>query len=113
MKNVQIISPAVNYPQTVFGVAEEDFQLVFPEGRDMAFEREVSQRLKSKGIDLQIILNRIRKKPLDKKQITGIHGTLYTSDSWIEPSYFPNFLESDWETHSPKSPQSPPKKPKS
>ena len=107
MKNIQIIGLGVNYPQAVYEISDDDFTILFPHNRDMAFftvdevlcrhifEKEISNKLKSLNISEDEFWNRLLKKRIDKRTIQGIHGTLI-DDQIVIPSYFPNRKETDW-----------------
>ncbi len=41
MKNIQVIDGAVNCVYDIFAATEEEFDLIFPSGQDVAFIDEV------------------------------------------------------------------------
>ncbi len=108
MKNVQIIDLSTNYPQSVYEISDDDFDILFPKNKDMAFfatdhdlcknvfEKDIIKRLESQKISEDDFWNRIYKVIVDKKTIKGIQGTLI-NELIVNPSYFPNHAESDWE----------------
>ena len=96
LKNVQVVTSAANCPVLVFRVSDEDYGLLFPDGRDLAFEDEAQERISTGGVNFGELVRRIWSAPVDKKTLRGIHGTYYERDACVEPSYFPNFRESDF-----------------
>jgi hypothetical protein len=94
MKNVQMIDPALNATFSIFQVSDEDFDVIFPDGRDMEFFEDFIERA---GQQAGVILDRLWRQPILKKNAQGIHGTLF--EQWDErKKYFPSTLrEVDWD----------------
>jgi hypothetical protein len=75
MKNVQVIDGALNCTYDVFSVTLEDFLRVFPgPGQDIEFVEELFRR---EGKAAQELFQRLSALRVDKKNIHGIHGTLF------------------------------------
>jgi hypothetical protein len=45
MKNIQIIDGAVNATFSVFQATEEEFAIIFPDGRDMELAEDLIERI--------------------------------------------------------------------
>ena len=113
MKNVLIVSFGVNYPQCVYSVADEDYDIICPGDQDIAFfnfeedaeaptfEEDVRRRLKANGVSQEDFWQRLNSRVVDKRTLQGIQGTLVES-AIVEPSYFPNHRERDWEGYQQK-----------
>ncbi|WP_083384288.1 hypothetical protein [Cupriavidus sp. USMAHM13] len=75
MKNIQVIDGAENCVYDIFAATGEQFDLIFPEGTDIAFIDEVYGR--SDEALLDAALADIWTRPVKKKEANGIHGTLF------------------------------------
>lgn len=75
MKNIQIIDGAVNCVYDIFAATDEQFDLIFPAGTDIAFIDEVYDR--SDEVSLDATFSEMWNRPVKKKQVVGIHGTLF------------------------------------
>ncbi|MCP4698763.1 MAG: hypothetical protein GY862_18215 [Gammaproteobacteria bacterium] len=75
MKNIQIIDEASNCVYDIFSSTDEEFELIFPEGTDIAFIDEVYER--EEKIKLESALIAIWKRRITKKEALGIHGILF------------------------------------
>lgn len=95
MKNIQMIDPALNATFSIFQVSDEDFEVIFPEGRDMAFFEDFIQRVGEHQATL--ILDRLWSRPILKRDAQGVHGTLF--EQWDDRKEFiPLTLrEVDWD----------------
>jgi hypothetical protein len=75
MKNVQIIDGADNCTYDIYAVTEEEFCAIFPGDTDVEFAEDFALRV---GEDRAAeITNAMWSRPVDKKQVAGIHGTLF------------------------------------
>ena len=94
MKNIQVIDDALNCLFEVFSVPDEDFNLMFPEGRDIEFSDDFVARVgESKAA---VILDRCWERIQDKKKISGIHGTLfYGAGNAKRKPFFPTKKEAE------------------
>ncbi len=90
MKNIQVIDAANNCAYDIFQATEAEFKLIFPEeGQDIQFNQDVE--------DQQVIreaLNKIWTRIINKKNVNGIHGTLFYQLP-EKKEYYPNKKESD------------------
>jgi|SRR5581483_6481805 len=75
MKNIQIIDGALNAVYDIFAATDEEFALIFPDGQDVAFIDEVQARGKEKELDEAF--TRIWRRRVLKRDVMGIHGTLF------------------------------------
>lgn len=81
-KNVKVIDGAINSAFEIYEVDVELFDILFPNGNDIAF-----------ASDFPNLDKRFYSKMLDKKKVNGIHGTLHLED--IAKESFPNRRETD------------------
>ena len=90
MKNIQVIDGADNCVYDVFSATEEEFDLIFPNGTDIAFIDEVVAR--HDGSDREAILedafNRVWSRRIRKSEAMGIHGVLFY-DLERKKQYYP------------------------
>lgn len=75
MKNIQIIDGATNATFSVFQVNDDDFLLIFPNGQDMELIEDLIKRLGQRKVEN--ILQSVWNQPVLKRDVQGIHGTLY------------------------------------
>ncbi len=75
MKNIQIIDDAVNCTYDIFSISDDLFFEIFPNEQDIEFIDDLNLRLGD--IRSSEILQELWKNRLDKKYLTGIHGTLF------------------------------------
>jgi len=75
MKNIQVFDGATNAVYDIFSATEEDFNLIFPEGQDVAFIEEVMARGPQK--ELGEAFTRLWKRRIPKRDAMGIHGILF------------------------------------
>lgn len=75
MKNIQIIDGADNCVYDIFAATEEEFELIFPTGQDVAFIDEVLSRGPADA--LETAFSRIWQRRLRKHDAVGIHGLLF------------------------------------
>jgi hypothetical protein len=88
-KNVQVIDGAINSTFEIYEVDIELFDILFPNGNDIAFASEFPH------LEDNDFYKRFYSKTVDKKKVYGIHGTLYLED--IAKESFPNRRETDAE----------------
>lgn len=93
MKNIQVIDDAENSVYDIFSATDEEFNHIFPEGTNIAFNDEVMERNKS---DEKIgeILNNIWSRPVWKSKAIGIHGILFYGME-EKKEYYPNRRDED------------------
>lgn len=92
-KNIQIIDGAINCTYDIYSISDADFQLLFPaDGQDIEFAEDLDSRLSEgtwKELSERLWLNR-----LDKKNVHGIHGTIFYGMEF-KREFYPNKKESD------------------
>lgn len=92
MKNIQIIDGADNCTYDIFEVNDSDFIKIFPDDADIEFSSDLYIRLgqeEYKAITSRIWINRA-----DKKNISGLHGTLFFNLDF-KKKYYPTKKESE------------------
>ncbi len=75
MKNIQVIDGADNCVYDIFAVTEDEFALIFLTGQDVAFIGEVYTRAEPSQLD--DAFSRIWTRRIPKRDVAGIHGTLF------------------------------------
>lgn len=95
MKNVQIIDGADNATFSIFQATDEEFEAIFPDGRDMEFIEDLVDRLGEKQAGA--LLAPLWDRPILKREIQGLHGTLFYE--WADRKhYYPaSKREVDWD----------------
>ncbi len=96
MKNVQVIDGANNCTYSIFSFTEEEFEVIFPEpGQDIEFIEDVIERI---GNDkLGAILKPVWQRIVAKKDVCGIHGTLFY-ELEFKKKYYPTKKDSEMVT---------------
>jgi hypothetical protein len=76
MKNIQVISGAINTTYSIYAVTDEEFSLLFPApGQDIEFADDVESRLGKEHMGE--VMTPIWKREVNKPDVVGIHGTLF------------------------------------
>ena len=75
MKNIQIIDGAPNGTFSIFQATDEEYEAIFPEGRDMELAEDLWERLGSE--EAGRVLAPLWQRPILKRHAKGIHGTLF------------------------------------
>jgi len=75
MKNIQVIDGAENCVYDIFSATDEEFALVFPNGTDVAFIKEVYTN--GDGQLLDAAFKKIWQRRVKKATAQGIHGILF------------------------------------
>ncbi len=93
MKNIQVIDGAVNCAYRVYEADDSAFATLFPAiGQDIEFIEDVADRL---GEDALIRITRpLWARPVNKREVNGIHGTLFYGLPNKKP-FYPTKRESD------------------
>ncbi len=87
MKNIQVIDGALNCVYDIFSATDDQFNLIFSKGTDIAFIDEVYERENEEVLGLAF--TEIWKNRISKKDAVGIHGILfYGCNEKME--YYPN-----------------------
>jgi len=76
MKNIQIIDGALNCTFSIFEATDEEFARLYPEaGQEIQFAEDLAN-LPAQD-EVFATLNRIWERPIRKRDVQGIHGTLF------------------------------------
>ena len=92
MRNIQVIDGADNCTYDIYAVTEEEFEVIFPDGRDVEFVEHLIARVGEARAGE--ISSAMWKRPVDKKTATGIQGTLFYELLRKVP-YYPTKKESE------------------
>jgi hypothetical protein len=92
MKNIQIIDGAKNSTFDIYQISDDLFDLIFSNDTDIAFLAEVEQRLDNRNDSK--FWDAVYGHKVDKKKVTGIHGTLHLTGSYYSQEFFPTRKES-------------------
>jgi len=93
MKNIQVIDGATNCAYCIYQISDDNFTLIFPtEGQDIEFIDDLFSRLGEHKAEE--ILSPIWERRVDKKNILGLHGTLFYQMEF-KKKFYPNKQESD------------------
>jgi hypothetical protein len=93
MKNVQIIDRADNSTYSIFAATDKEFAAIFPEGNDVEFAEDFFERV---GDEIATqITSAVWKRPVSKKTVKGIHGTLFYQ-LLGKKKYYPTKRESEF-----------------
>lgn len=92
MKNIQVIDGADNCTYDIYSISDEGFLQVFPNGQDVEFSDDLYSRLGEEKANA--VLAPVWKNRIDKKNVSGIHGTLFYQLEF-KKRYYPNKRESD------------------
>jgi hypothetical protein len=92
VKNIQVIDGATNCVYPVYAADDTDFDIIFPNGQDVEFAEDLFARL---GDDAaQRVTERLWLRPQNKKEIEGIHGTLFYG-LLVKKKYYPTKKENE------------------
>jgi len=92
MRNIQVIDDALNCTYSIFAAEDAEFELLFPDGTDVEFNDELFSRLgEAEAADL---LRKVWARPVNKKTVVGIHGTLFYGLGH-KKMYYPTKRESE------------------
>jgi hypothetical protein len=76
LKNIQVIDGATNCAYSIFAVSDRAFKAIFPgNGQDIEFIEDFIRRAGQRKAGE--ILKPIWQHRIEKKNVTGIHGTLF------------------------------------
>ena len=96
MKNIQIIDGASNATFSIFQATDEEFEAIFPDGRDMELVEELVERLGE--AEASGLLKPLWDRPILKREAFGLHGTLlYDNEHRQIPT---SKREVDWDDRS-------------
>ena len=95
MKNIQIIDGALNATFSIFQATEDEFAIIFPDGRDMEIAEDLVERV---GEDeANRVLGALWERPILKREVAGIHGTLFYGADERREFLPPSMRETDWD----------------
>ncbi len=95
MKNIQVIDGAPNATFSIFQASDEDFAIIFPDGRDMELAEDMIERV---GEDEAArVLVPLWGRPVLKTDAMGIHGTLFYDAHERRDFLPPSRREVDWD----------------
>ena len=96
MKNVQVIDGANNCTYSIFQFSERQFAMVFPKkGQDIEFIEDAMRRIGNKKLGL--LLKSAWNRPIDKRKVKGIHGTLFYELAH-KKKYYPTKIDAEMVT---------------
>jgi hypothetical protein len=95
MKYFMVIDGAQNSTHDVFCVGNSMFEIVFPEGTDIAFLDDVTDRVRSLGLGEIDFFEKLYSNLVDKKNILGLHGILHSTGSYCRKECFPTRKEAE------------------
>ena len=75
MKNIQIIDGADNCTYDIYAATDDEFAAIFPNEQNIEFIDDFISRFGEQRVN-EITAN-LWKRRLDKKNVQGIHGTLF------------------------------------
>jgi hypothetical protein len=98
LKNIQVIDGAVNCEYPIYAATLEEFDAIFPlPGQDLELVEDFISRVGEDKADA--ILGAIFDRALNKKLVSGVHGTLFYEREG-DRSFFPlSRREADWQAH--------------
>jgi len=92
MKNIQIIDGADNCLYEIYAVTDEDFAVIFPDGTDVEFVEDFVSRVGEERA--AEISDAMWARRVEKKQVSGIHGTLFY-ELKRKSAYYPTKKEAE------------------
>ncbi len=95
MKNVQVIDGAVNATFSIFQATDEEFAVIFPDGRDIEIADDLVARVGLEDADR--VLTPLWQRPILKRDAMGIHGTLFYDADERRAFLPPSRREVDWD----------------
>jgi len=94
VKNIQIIDDAINCTYDIFAIDESIFCEIFLGDQDVEFEDDLFKRLGE--IEAKKLLSILWDNRVDKKLVSGIHGTLFFGYCCDEKRpFYPTKIESE------------------
>jgi len=76
VRNIQVIDGALNCTFSIFEATDEEFALLFPAPeQEIQFLEDLAQLPAQE--EIAAALNRIWERPIRKRDVHGIHGTLF------------------------------------
>ncbi len=95
VRNIQIIDGAANATFSIFQATQDEFNAIFPDGRDIEIAVDFCERVGQEKADRVLAL--IWKRPVLKRDAQGIHGTLFFDADERREFLPPSRREVDWD----------------
>ena len=95
MKNIQIVDGAANATFSIFQSTEDEFAVIFPDGRDLEVADDLIERVGEEEADR--VLAPLWQRPVLKSDAMGIHGTLFYDAEKRRQFLPPSRREVDWD----------------
>jgi hypothetical protein len=92
MKNIQVIDGANNSTYSIFAATDDEVAAIFPGGTDVEFVEDFFERLGDEVAGK--IQSELWNRPVNKKDVHGIHGTLFYQLT-KKKRYYPTKKESE------------------
>ncbi|MBC7750413.1 MAG: hypothetical protein H7Z73_01655 [Candidatus Saccharibacteria bacterium] len=92
MKAIQVIDGADNCLYELYSATDDEFTKLFPDETDIQFIEDVLGRLGE--VESFKLLANLWSRPLDKKEVNGIYGTLFY-EQYYKNVYFPTRKEAE------------------
>ena len=92
MKAIQVIDGADNCLYEIYQATDAEFTRLFPDDTDIQFIEDVIIRLGDS--ESSELLGKLWTRPVDKKRVTGIYGTLFYGQ-YHKNVYFPTRKEAE------------------
>ena len=90
MKNIQVIDGADNCTYDIYAVTEDEFKIIFPgEGQDIEFIEDFWERIERNPVP-DDMMSKIWDRYVYKKDVVGIHGTLFYGLRDIKKEFYPD-----------------------
>ncbi len=93
MKNILIVDGATNCCYDIFSFSDEAFEKIFPNGQDIEFIEDVIERFSEE--EMQNIFANAWDHRIKKKDVVGIHGTLFYELRDMKKKYYPTKKEEE------------------
>lgn len=102
MKNIQVIDDAINCTYEIFAISDELFYEIFPNEQDVEFENDLFERCGD--LRAKELLDTLWKNRLNKKEVVGIHGTIFFGYDFDDKKpFYPTKKESEMIANPPKN----------
>lgn len=95
MKNIQVIDGAANATFSIFQATEEEFAAIFSHGREMEIAEDVVARLGD--AEAERVFSALWNRPILKRDVSGLHGTLFYDAEHKRTFLPPSGRETDWD----------------
>ena len=94
MKNIQIIDGAANATFNIFQATDEQFSMIFADGCDMELVEDLIERIGEEAAGS--MLTPLWDRPILKRDVLGVHGTLFYDNEHRRHHIPPSKCEVDW-----------------